>query len=431
MVERLLTAAAALDYPRDRLEIQVLDDSTDNTTELVAETAGRLRREGIQIVHLTRAQRDGFKGGALAAGLTRAGGELIAIFDADFVPPPDFLRRVVPRFADPRLGCVQTRWGHLNREYSPFTQAQALGLDGHFIVEQTARSRSGLFINFNGSGGVLRKSCIDDAGGWSADTLTEDLDLSYRAQIRGWRISYLPEVIVPAELPAQVSAFKSQQARWAQGSIETAIKLSGLLLRSGHSWTVKLEGIIHLTSYLVHPLMLSMILLTLPVSSRPNWGLRMVPGLMVAAAGPPLLYGIAALAGGGAPGRRLRALPMLVLLGTGIALSNTLAVLRALLRRRQVFQRTPKFDLRQSGDQWVASSYALEADALTLAEAALALFALAVLAVTGIRWGAGTWMLVYSGGFGYVAGTTVLQTLQRRRWLATQPGSEDSKIRGR
>jgi len=254
-VERLLNAAAGLDYPRDRLEIQVLDDSIDATRRVAALTVARLQRQGIDVVHITRPDRAGFKAGALATGLAEAKGELIAIFDADFLPPPDFLRRVVPHFADPTVGCIQTRWGHLNRDYSPFTQVQALGVDGHFVVEQTARSRAGLFINFNGTAGVWRRACIEDAGGWQGDTLTEDLDLSYRAQLRGWRMGYLPDVVVPAELPAQISAFKRQQARWAQGSIQTALKLLGPLLRSAQPWSVKLEGVVHLTSYLVHPMM--------------------------------------------------------------------------------------------------------------------------------------------------------------------------------
>ena len=232
IVERLLTAAARLDYPGDRLEIQVLDDSTDETRRVASQTVARLRAQGTDIVHIVRPNRAGYKAGALAAGLDQAKGELIAMFDADFDPPAVFLRNVVPHFADSAVGCVQTRWGHLNRDYSPFTRAQALGVDGHFVVEQTARSRSGMFVNFNGSAGVWRRRCIDDAGGWQGDTLTEDLDLSYRAQLRGWRIAYLPDVIVPAELPAQISGFKRQQARWAQGSIQTALKLVGPLLRS-------------------------------------------------------------------------------------------------------------------------------------------------------------------------------------------------------
>jgi cellulose synthase/poly-beta-1,6-N-acetylglucosamine synthase-like glycosyltransferase len=430
MVERLLAAAAALDYPRDRLQIQLLDDSTDETRTLAALTISRLKAAGVDAVHLARQERAGFKAGALAAGLQQATGELIAILDADFVPPSDFLRRVVPSFADPRVGCVQTRWGHMNRDYSVLTQTQALGMDGHFVVEQAARSHSGLFINFNGTAGVWRRTCIDDAGGWTADTLTEDLDLSYRAQLRGWRIAYLPDVIVPAELPAQVSAFKRQQARWAQGSIETALKLAGRLLRSEHPWRIKLEGVIHLTGYMVHPLMLCLVLLTLPMSRSHSWVLHWVPLLMTAAVGPPLLYAVAASADATAPHARLRYLPVLVLLGTGIALSNTLAVLRALLGRRQVFQRTPKFDLRHKGDRWVASSYALGTDLLTVGEAALAVFALGVLVMTGIRSSQGVWLVMYAGGFGYVASISVLQFFEHRRWLAMSPSLAASR-RGR
>ncbi|NIO72790.1 MAG: glycosyltransferase, partial [Anaerolineae bacterium] len=282
-VERLLNAAAGLDYPRDRLEIQVLDDSTDATSRVAARTVALLRRQGIDVIHISRPDRTGFKAGALAAGLAEAKGELIAIFDADFLPPPDFLQRVVPHFADPIVGCVQTRWGHLNRDYSLFTQAQALGVDGHFVVEQTARSRAGLFINFNGTAGIWRRTCIGDAGGWQGDTLTEDLDLSYRAQLRGWQIGYVPDVVVPAELPAQISGFKRQQARWAQGSIQTALKLLGPLLRSDQPWSVKLEGVVHLTGYLVHPLMLLVVLLTLPMSFSRSWVLAAAPWLVIAA----------------------------------------------------------------------------------------------------------------------------------------------------
>ena len=256
-IERLLSAVAGLDYPDGRLEIQVLDDSTDDTRRVAARTVARLRQRGIDVAHVTRRDRADFKAGALAAGMARAKGELVAIFDADFIPPPDFLRRVVPHFADPAIGCVQTRWGHINRDYSFFTRAQALGVDGHFVVEQTARSRAGLFINFNGTAGVWRRACIEDAGGWQGDTITEDLDLSYRAQLRGWRMGYLPHVVVPAELPVQISAFKRQQSRWAQGSIQTVLKMIGPLLRSSQPWRVKLGGVVHLTNYLVHPLMLA------------------------------------------------------------------------------------------------------------------------------------------------------------------------------
>lgn len=419
-VERLLTAAVRLDYPRDRLEIQVLDDSADETRQIAARLVQRFRAQGIDVCHITRSDRAGYKAGALAAGLAQAQGDLIAIFDADFVPPADFLRRVVPHLTDPAVGCVQTRWGHLNREYSVFTRAQALGVDGHFLVEQTARSQAGLFINFNGTAGVWRRACIEDAGGWQGDTLTEDLDLSYRAQLCGWRIAYLPDVVVPAELPAQISAFKRQQARWAQGSIQTALKMMGPLLRSEQPRRIKLEGVIHLTGYLVHPLMLLVVLLTFPMSFSHSWVLVAAPWLMLTAVGPPLLYAVAQVADGEGWHRRLRFLPLLVILGMGLSLSNTRAVLKALLGWSQGFQRTPKFALC-AGETWTGSAYALGGDSLVWGELALAAFALVLLAVPGVQWGFAPWLLMYAAGFGYVAGVNLYQAYQRRRWLATRP----------
>jgi cellulose synthase/poly-beta-1,6-N-acetylglucosamine synthase-like glycosyltransferase len=420
-VERLLSAVAGLDYPDGCLEIQVLDDSTDATRRVAARAVARLQRRGIDVAHVTRRNRANFKAGALAAGMAKAEGELIAVFDADYIPPPDFLRLVVPHFADPAVGCVQTRWGHTNRDYSLFTRTQALGVDGHFVVEQTARNRAGLFINFNGTAGVWRRACIEDAGGWQGDTITEDLDLSYRAQLRGWRMVYLPHVVVPAELPVQVSAFKRQQARWAQGSIQTALKMIGPLLRSSHPWRVKLEGVVHLTNYLVHPLMLGAVLLTLPISFSSSWVLAVAPWLMIAAAGPPLLYTVATIDDGGHWPRRLRVLPLLVLLGMGLALSNTWAVLKALLGVCQGFQRTPKFALHRRGDAWAGRAYAMGGDALIWGELALAVFALALLTAPSVGWSFAPWLLLYAGGFGYVACLNLYQAYQRRRWLARQP----------
>jgi cellulose synthase/poly-beta-1,6-N-acetylglucosamine synthase-like glycosyltransferase len=422
-VERLLTTAAGLDYPRDRLEIQLLDDSTDGTRQVAARKIARLRQQGIDAVHITRPERAGFKAGALAHGLTMAKGALIAIFDADFLPPPSFLRSVVPHFADPTVGCVQTRWTHLNRGYSPLTRAQALGVDGHFVVDQTARARAGLFINFNGSAGVWRRTCVEDVGGWQDDTLTEDLDLSYRAQLRGWRIVYLPDVATPAELPPQIGAFKRQQARWAQGSIQTALKTLGPLLRCDQPWRVKLEGIVHLTGYVVHPLMLLAVLLTLPLSFSHSWVLAAAPWLTITALGPPLLYAIAQAADGGAWGLRLRALPLLVLLGMGLSLSNTQAVLKALLGVDQGFERTPKFALHQPRDTWFGSTYALSGGGLVWAEMGLAVLALALLAAPGIPRGLVPWLLLHAGSFGYVAGVSLCQAHRRWRWLATHTGS--------
>ena len=419
--ERLVRAVGQFDYPRDRLEIQVLDDSTDDTRQIVARVVQELVADGVDASHITRASRSGFKAGALAVGMARAKGELLAMFDADFMPGPDFLVQVVSEFADRRIGCVQTRWGHVNREYSLLTRLQALGVDGHFVIEQTARSRAGLFLNFNGTAGVWRKKCVEESGGWRADTLTEDLDLSYRAQLRGWRIAYLRDVVVPAELPAQISALKRQQARWAQGSIQTAIKMIGPLVRSGQPWTVKLEGILHLTGYAVHPLMLLTVLLILPMRFSQSWALSVAPWLMISSVGPPTMYAAAQRFQGGKWRVRIRVLPVLVLLGMGIALSNTCAVLKAILGVHQTFQRTPKYALRGSTDAWVDSLYAMGADSMTWAEIGLAGFALALLAWPGVTWGLAPWLLMYAGGFAYVAGLGLYQGLQRRRWLARQP----------
>jgi cellulose synthase/poly-beta-1,6-N-acetylglucosamine synthase-like glycosyltransferase len=425
-VERLLAAVAALDYPRDRLQVQALDDSNDGTRALVAQAIEHLRQTGIDAAHVTRSDRSGYKAGALAAGLASAKGELIAVFDADFVPPSSFLRQVVPHLADPQVGCVQTRWGHVNRDYSPITQVQALMLDGHFVVEQSARSRAGLFASFNGTAGVWRKTCIEDAGGWTSDTLTEDLDLSYRAQLRGWKVAYLPHVVVPAELPVQIGAFKRQQARWAQGSIQAALKLVGPLLRSRQRWTVKLQGVMHLTAYLAHPLMVLNVLLLAPAvvlsGAAPGWmrgwAQTVAPWLMLAALGPPLLYTVTQVADGCGWPRRLLALPLLVLAGIGIALNNTWAVLKALLGLRQGFLRTPKYAVRRTGDTWVNTVYAMGIDPLIWGELAMALYAIALVLLRVVSWGLAPWLLLYAAGFLYVAATGLLQALRRRRWLA-------------
>jgi cellulose synthase/poly-beta-1,6-N-acetylglucosamine synthase-like glycosyltransferase len=427
MVERLLDAVGGLDYPRDRLEIQVLDDSNDETRDLIAAEVARLRARGVDATHLTREDRGDFKAGALARGLDSASGELLAMFDADFAPKSDWLRRVIPRFADERVGCVQTRWGHVNRDYSFLTQLEALGMDGHFVVEQAARDGAGLFLNFNGTAGIWRRECIADAGGWTGDTLTEDLDLSYRAQMRGWRIVYLPEVVVPSELPAQISAFKRQQARWAQGSIQTALKLLGPLLRTRLSLRAKVLGAIHLTGYAVHPLMLLMLILAIPMSLSESSVLRIAPWLVIPAAGPPLLYAISQWADGGDWLRRLRALPGLVALGTGLSLSNSIAVAKALLGVRQGFQRTPKYALRQADDRWVSSHYALGGDPLIWGELALALLALALLALPRVGWGFAPWLVIYAAGFAYVGILGLVQARELRRWSATQPKPDQDK----
>jgi cellulose synthase/poly-beta-1,6-N-acetylglucosamine synthase-like glycosyltransferase len=364
VARRLLEAVGALDYPRDRLEIQILDDSTDETVEIVAAAALRLTAAGLRVSHVRRGTRAGFKAGALAEGLARARGEFIAVFDADFVPPPDFLRRTVPHFADPRVALVQSRWGHLNRDFSLLTQAQSLGIDGHFGVEQAARAWGGLFLNFNGTAGVWRRAAIEDAGGWTHDTLTEDLDLSYRAQLRGWRIVYLPDVVCPAELPVLISGFKSQQRRWAKGSIQTALKLLPRLLRAPlPAWT-KYQAFVHLTYYLIHPLMLTVVLLSVPLLGlgdlRPAGAALLAVGLVfgLATFGPAsmLVYAQAVL--DPAWRRRIWRLPTIMMIGVGVAWSTSLAVLQAFGDRRAgEFVRTPKFGIGPQGGDWLGKGY--------------------------------------------------------------------------
>ncbi|MEM7516612.1 MAG: glycosyltransferase, partial [Planctomycetota bacterium] len=266
---RLLRAAGEMRYPKDRFEIQVLDDSTDNTREIVDAEAAALRERGIAISVVRRDDRSGFKAGALNAGMQDAKGNLLAIFDADFVPDPGFLEELVPTFADDSVGMVQARWGHENRDDSWLTRAQATLLDGHFVIEHQARHGRGLFFNFNGTAGIWRRAAIDDAGGWQHDTLTEDLDLSYRAQLDGWKFVYVPRVVAPAEVPPEISAFKSQQHRWAKGSVQVFRKLGLRILRSEVPWRVKVEALFHLTGNIGYPCVLILAVL-LPLSIQIN-----------------------------------------------------------------------------------------------------------------------------------------------------------------
>jgi len=348
VIERLIDAACALDVPRDRLEIQVLDDSTDETTAIATAIAARHRARGVNVTVLHRARRDGFKAGALAAGLERAHGEIIAVFDADFVPATDFLRRVVGRFEDPHVGMVQTRWDHLNRGQSPLTAAQAVMLDSHFLLEHTGRMAAGLFFNFNGTAGVWRRACIEDAGGWTHDTLTEDLDLSYRAQLRGWSFVFDPTVRAPAELPGDIHALKSQQRRWAKGSIQTARKLLPAVWRSTRPRRVKIEAFIHLTSNVTYPLLLVLGLLLLPViwmstPSSPTLALAFQVVVLVLAVAPVVVF---LLLGQWLAGRRgivvVRDVAMALVLGVGMSVTNTRAVIEGLGTSVGAWERTPK-----------------------------------------------------------------------------------------
>ncbi len=349
---RLIDAACALDWPGDRLEVQVLDDSTDDTGQICAERAAAWRARGVDVVHLRRADRAGYKAGALDAGLARARGDLVLVLDADFVPAPDLLRRTAGHFADPGVGMVQARWEHLNRAAGPLTQVQALLLDGHFAVEQTARAASGRFFNFNGTAGLWRREAITAAGGWQHDTLTEDLDLSYRALLAGWRFVYLSGESVPGELPADINGFKSQQFRWAKGSVQVARKLLPAVLRARLPLRVKLEAALHLTHNVPYLLTALLALVAVPalVWTEPGAGLPRALEIALAA-GATLVTGLYLLAAERAIAGRLRLrcalaalarMPALLAVTAGISLSQSRAVLEGAAGRPSEFVRTPK-----------------------------------------------------------------------------------------
>ncbi len=379
VVERLLAAVAALDYPADRLEIQVLDDSTDETSALAAAAVERLRARGLAAEHRRRGHRRGFKAGALADGLAEARGELVALFDADFVPAPDFLLATVPFFHDPAVGMVQARWDHLNRDASLLTRVQALLLDGHFAVEHRARHLAGCFFNFNGTAGVWRRQAIAGAGGWTGDTLTEDLDLSYRAQLAGWKFVYLPAVAVPAELPGETRSFKAQQRRWAEGSVQTARKLLPRILAARLPWRVKLEAGVHLTANLCYPLMVALSLLLFPAMllrrDSSLWLVLCVDLPLFAAATLSVLgfYLASQVLLERRVGAAARLLPAVMALGLGLAPNNARAAVSGLRRRGGVFERTPKIGLEASSAGAAADRrYRVDRDPMLASEGILA-----------------------------------------------------------
>ena len=409
VVGRLIDAVAELDWPADRLEVQLLDDSTDDTPEIARAPLERLAALGIAVDHVRRADRVGFKAGALQHGTERAQGELLALFDADFVPPPDFLRRAVGRFDDPKVACVQGRWTHLNRDASWLTRAQALAIDAHFGVEQAAREAAGWLLNFNGTAGLWRRAAIEDAGGWSSDTLTEDLDLSYRVQLRGWRIAFDPTLACPAELPTALGAFKAQQRRWATGSMQAARKLLPSVWRAPLPLGTKLHATMHLTHYAVHPLMAAVALLSLPGALLPGVVLGpavawVLLGLFAATTlGPTLLHAYSQRVLG--HGRlRLRDLASLSLLGIGIAPSNARAVLAAFGDDVGTFVRTPKLG-SVGPTQAPTRAYRLPLDGLQGVEGLLALYCVATsagLAWWGL-WAVAPFILLHGAGFATVA----------------------------
>lgn len=400
VVSRLLESVAALDYPADRLIIQLLDDSTDETVQLAAEKIASLRQRGLNAHHIRREDRSGYKAGALAYGLSLVDTELVMVLDADFVPPPDFLRRTVPHLvANPQLGMVQTRWGHLNPFTNLLTRGQTLALDSHFVVEQTARSRGGWLLTFNGSGGVWRTQCIRDAGGWRDLTLTEDLDLSFRAQLAGWKFFYMPDVVVPGELPPQIAAYKQQQARWAKGTTQCLHYIIGPLWRSRFGLSRKLMATLHLCQYMPHPLMLLILLLTPPLLTSRMFQHLPLNLLGIAGLATPLIYVISQRTLYEDWAQRLLAFPVLMALGTGIAWSNAQAVISGFFGHHSEFRRTPKFV-----NGWQGSGYALRRDPTTWIEFALALYAFWAMALA-LRFSPALapWLGIYGFSFALIA----------------------------
>lgn len=383
VVERLLDSISKFEYPKDKLEIQVLDDSTDETTDILLRKIESLRPLGLDIKLIHREDRQGFKAGALGYGFLLAKGEFIAIFDADFLPNPDFLKKTIPSFQDDSIGVVQTRWGHINKDYSLLTQLQAFGLDAHFSIEQTGRSASGSFINFNGTCGVWRKSCIAEAGGWNADTLTEDLDLSYRAQLKGWKFKFLEEVETPGELPILMNAIKSQQYRWNKGGAETARKNFRSVLRSSISLKSKVHAFFHLFNSSVFVCLLIAAFLSVPMLyikyRHPgiNWIFNLGIVFFIGFLSITLFYWISSKRFyGPSPAKTFLSLyPRFLIVSMGLSLHNGVAVLEGLLGKKTPFIRTPKFNVKLKGDVWKGNEYVrFKINSMTILEGLLCLY---------------------------------------------------------
>ena len=423
VVERLINAVCNIRYPRDRFEVQVLDDSTDDSVDVARAAVDRWAGKGIDIVHIHRSDRTGFKAGALEAGQVVAKGELVAVFDADFVPQPDFLERTVPHFHDSRVGMVQVRWDHINRRFSALTQAQSILLDGHFVLEHTARNRSGRFFNFNGTAGIWRKDAIRDAGGWQHDTLTEDLDLSYRAQLKGWRFVYLPDVTSPAEVPVEMMAFKGQQHRWAKGSIQTARKL---LVRILHSrdlpLAVRCEAFVHLTNNVAYLLMVALsLLMPFAMVIRVDHGWREfilldIPLFMAATISVCTFY-LAAQHETRGPGfaNRVLYIPMALALGIGLSINNAKAVTEALLDVQSPFIRTPKYAVTAKGQAWRHNRYVAPANFQAVLETAMGLYFIYPewVALQNGLWFSLPFLLLFQFGYLYVGVSSLMQSRGR------------------
>jgi cellulose synthase/poly-beta-1,6-N-acetylglucosamine synthase-like glycosyltransferase len=418
VVDRLIERVCGIDYPRDRLEIQVLDDSTDETSDIAELAVRRYAAHGIDIKYMHRTDRIGYKAGALDEAMRSAKGEFIAIFDADFSPAPDFLMRTVHHFTDPLVAMVQTRWGHINEDYSLLTKIQAILLDAHFVLEHGGRNRSGCFFNFNGTAGIWRREAITDAGGWQHDTLTEDLDLSYRAQLRGWQFVFLPDHVAPAELPVEMNAFKSQQHRWAKGSIQTFLKLMPTILNSELPWRVKAEAFFHLSANFNYPLMCVLSVLLAPsMVIRYNMGwyemlLIDIPLFFAATASVANFYMVCQRElYPNTWTERLRYLPFLMSIGIGLAVNNTKAVFEALLQKPSEFLRTPKYHIEGQTDEWIGKKYRQSGALQPMIEVALGLYFTATLfyALASGIYGTVPFLMLFQVGFLYTGLLSIFQ----------------------
>ncbi len=415
VAERVIEAAAKLDYPAHLLQIQVLDDSTDETVAIARRAVERVKAQGVDIEHLHRVNRSGYKAGALQAGLDTASGEFLAIFDADFVPPPDFLKQAIPYFDAADVAFVQTRWGHINKRYSWLTYLQSLAIDGHFMVEQFVRSRAGYWFNFNGTAGIWRREALDDAGGWTADTLTEDLDLSYRAYLRGWRGRYVRDIVVPSELPVSFKSYRRQQHRWARGSMECAIKLGPQVWRSDISLMKKIQATLHLSGYTVHLLLFGLTLIypLVAIFTVQYVHLSTLYGLAYLFAFTsiaPTLFFIMGQQQLGRPWWRL--LPKILaisVVGSGLMLNSVRAAWQILRKRENIFERTAKFGIEQERQKWTQKRYQLQFDSIVYPEFFLGFYSLyvAYMAATYQSWGIALYALMFGSGLVFVAGVTV------------------------
>jgi cellulose synthase/poly-beta-1,6-N-acetylglucosamine synthase-like glycosyltransferase len=417
VADRLIDAVCQIEYPRELLEIQVLDDSTDETRSVAEQAVRRNASRGVDIKYLHRTDRTGYKAGALEAGLAVATGEFVAIFDADFIPTADFLTRTVPYFTDPKVAMVQARWGHINQEYSLLTKIQSILLDGHFVLEHGGRNRAGLFFNFNGTAGIWRRAAITDAGGWQHDTLTEDLDLSYRAQLRGWRFVFLPDLVAPAEVPVEMNSFKSQQHRWAKGSIQTCRKLLPRILRADIPFATKAEAFFHLTANFNYPLMCVLSVLMAPAMViRYNMGwyemiLIDVPLFFAATASVANFYMVCQRELHADWVTRAKYLPFLMSIGIGLAINNTKAVFEALFNKQSEFARTPKYRIEVDADEWIGKKYRQSFVVQPMIELALGLYYTATVfyALANGIYGTLPFLVLFQIGFLYTSLLSIMQ----------------------